>query len=50
MQLQALEGVEAWSMALFTRVLGWSPEAVQVHLAGVRKDYKNPSLHPYAVL
>ncbi|BDD61381.1 hypothetical protein MPDQ_001215 [Monascus purpureus] len=49
-QIQALEGIEAWTMGLFTRVLGWSPEEVQVHLAKARKDIQNPDLHGYVLL
>ncbi|KAF2817315.1 S-adenosyl-L-methionine-dependent methyltransferase [Mytilinidion resinicola] len=45
-----LMAVEAYSLALFTRVLGWSNEATQVHLAGVRKDLKNRQVHSYCNL
>lgn len=49
-QLQALEGVEGWSMGLLSRVMGWSPAKVHVHLAQTRKDFRNPSIHAYAKL
>lgn len=49
-QLQALDGIEGWTMGLLTRVLGWSPEAVQVHLAGTRKDLRNPAIHAYTIM
>jgi len=35
-----LEGVEALTLAIFTRCLGWESERVQVFLAGVRKEFK----------
>ncbi|KAI9882201.1 MAG: hypothetical protein M1823_006057 [Watsoniomyces obsoletus] len=44
---QILEGLEAFSLAIFTRVLGWKPEELQVLLAGVRNDLKNPKIHSY---
>jgi len=31
-----LDGLEGFTMAFFTRILGWKPEEVQVFLAGVR--------------
>lgn len=40
-------GLEGMSVALFTRVLGWSPQEVAVLLAGVRKDLRNRSMHTY---
>ncbi|KAI9884801.1 MAG: hypothetical protein M1823_003412 [Watsoniomyces obsoletus] len=41
------EGLEAFSLALFTRVLKWSPEEIQVLLAKVRNDLKDPTIHAY---
>ncbi|KIW22333.1 uncharacterized protein PV07_12230 [Cladophialophora immunda] len=38
-QYAMLEGVEALTLAVFTRCLGWEPERVQVFLADVRKRY-----------
>ncbi|KAJ5306712.1 hypothetical protein N7508_005727 [Penicillium antarcticum] len=49
-QCSLLMAVEAYSLALFTRVLGWSNEATQVFLAGVRRDIKNPAVHSYCYL
>lgn len=43
--VQALESLEAFSMRLFTSVLGWTPEEVQVLCAKVRKEFKNKSSH-----
>jgi hypothetical protein len=43
----ALDGLEGFTMAMFTRVLGWQPEEVQSLLVNVRKDIKNKSIHNY---
>jgi len=43
--LNVLEGLEGFSMGLFTRVLGWEPEEVQLLLADVRKDLQDPKIH-----
>ncbi|CEJ57601.1 hypothetical protein PMG11_06289 [Penicillium brasilianum] len=45
-----LMAVESYSLALFTRVLGWPNNDTQVFLAGVRKDLKNPQVHSYCNL
>ncbi|KAI9828294.1 MAG: hypothetical protein M1819_006632 [Sarea resinae] len=37
-------GIQAIALGPFTRGLGWSPEAVEVFLAGVRKAYNDPSI------
>lgn len=42
-----LDGLKGFTMAIFTRVLGWQPEEVQVFLAGVRADTKNRQIHNY---
>jgi hypothetical protein len=39
--------LEGFSMALFTRVLGWSKEEVETFLIDVRKDMKDPKIHAY---
>ena len=41
------EGLEGLSMMLFTRVLKWTPEQVQLFLMDVRKDVKNMNIHSY---
>lgn len=46
--INVLEGMEAMSLALFTRVLGWSHEEFQVFFAGVRKELKDRSIHVYS--
>ncbi|KAH8692925.1 putative methyltransferase [Talaromyces proteolyticus] len=48
MQVQMLDAVEAYALALLSRVLGW--DAIRVHalLAGVRKDLRNLDYHMYS--
>ncbi|KAL4865263.1 hypothetical protein BDV12DRAFT_174885 [Aspergillus spectabilis] len=43
--LQFLEGLEAFSTATFTNILGWEIEEVQAFLALVRKDAKDSKVH-----
>ncbi|RAK94968.1 S-adenosyl-L-methionine-dependent methyltransferase [Aspergillus ibericus CBS 121593] len=43
--IQFLEGLEAFSVATFTHILGWSPEAVQLFLAEVRADAMRKDVH-----
>lgn len=43
--MQLKEGLEGFSLVLFTRILGWSPEEVQVLLSKVRKDLENRTIH-----
>ncbi|KAH7366968.1 S-adenosyl-L-methionine-dependent methyltransferase [Plectosphaerella cucumerina] len=40
-------GLQAFSLALFTRVLNWSAEEVEIFIANVRKDLRNRSYHAY---
>jgi hypothetical protein len=40
-------GIEGFSLALFTRVLGWRKEEVDVFLIKVRRDIKDASIHSY---
>ncbi|KAK4161728.1 S-adenosyl-L-methionine-dependent methyltransferase [Cladorrhinum sp. PSN259] len=40
-------GCESMSLALFTRVLGWSADEVRVFMALVRKDLKDRRIHAY---
>ncbi|RDW69217.1 hypothetical protein BP6252_08237 [Coleophoma cylindrospora] len=43
-----LNGIHGWSMAIVTRGMGWTPEEVEVLLAGVRDDVKNyRNVHAY---
>jgi len=48
----ALDALSALSLAVFTRPeaeggLGWRLEELEVLLAAVRKDLKNPRIHAY---
>ena len=42
-----VSGIEAMSLALFTRMLGWSREQVMVFITQVRKDMKDTKIHAY---
>jgi hypothetical protein len=42
-----LEGIEGFSVALFTKILGWSRAELEVFLAQVRKDVQNRRIHAY---
>ena len=42
-----LLGIEGFSMALFTEVLGWSREELEVLLVDVRKEIKNGAIHAH---
>jgi hypothetical protein len=41
-------GLSGLSMALFTRVLGWKPEAVEIFLAEVRSEMNDAKIHAWA--
>ncbi|KAI9877609.1 MAG: hypothetical protein M1830_003317 [Pleopsidium flavum] len=43
--LQYMEGLEGFFLALFTRVLDYTPEEVKLFMAQVRKDSKDPKIH-----
>lgn len=43
----ALDGVSGFSMAVFTRILGWKPEEVELFLVGVKNDIRDKSKHNY---
>ncbi len=45
--VNVLNGLQGFTMALYTRVLGWSKEEVEVFLADVRKDMQNKAIHGY---
>ncbi|KAL4928993.1 class I SAM-dependent methyltransferase [Aspergillus undulatus] len=49
-QANMLEALEAYSLALMTRFLGWTVEDVRVLLAGVRKELTDRTLHIYSRL
>lgn len=39
--------VDSYSLALFTRIGGWSEAETQVLLAGVRNEFKGNKMHLY---
>jgi metalloendopeptidase OMA1, mitochondrial len=43
---QLIEGLPAFTMAYFTRHLGWSPDQVEVYLVEVRKALKDLETRP----
>ncbi|GAB1194037.1 hypothetical protein APSETT444_003276 [Aspergillus pseudonomiae] len=47
-QANMLEALEAYSLALFTRFLGWSVDQIQVLLVGVRRELLDRRLHIYS--
>lgn len=46
--IHLLEAIDPWSLALFTRQLGWSNEEFQAFFAGVRREIQDRSIHMYA--
>lgn len=48
-RLHMNDSVEAHSMALYTRVLGYSAEEAQVTFAMIRKEFNDKNLHLYTV-
>ncbi|KAH6885407.1 S-adenosyl-L-methionine-dependent methyltransferase [Thelonectria olida] len=45
--IQELQVVDSYTPAVFSRVLGWSNEEIQVFIAKVKNDMKDPSIHLY---
>lgn len=48
--LECYQGIEGWSFALLTRLMGWSIEEVQLLLAEVRQAFKDKSVHAYTAV
>lgn len=46
-QANFLDGMETYTLALCTRVLGWSSDEVKIFLTGVRDELTNRKLHLY---
>ena len=46
-QVAMLEGIEALTLAIFTRCLNWSVEEVQVFLAHTRKEFLKKRTYTY---
>ncbi|KAL2218200.1 S-adenosyl-L-methionine-dependent methyltransferase [Thermoascus aurantiacus ATCC 26904] len=49
-QVQHIQGVDSYSFALLSRVLGWSKEEIQVFCARVKNELKDPSVHLYSIV
>jgi len=45
-----LDAVEPFTLAIFTRALGWSNERAQVLMAGVRNELKDKRNHLYVLV
>ena len=45
MMMNMLEGIEGFTLRLWTSQLGWSTDRIQVFLAEVRKDIMNMNIH-----
>jgi hypothetical protein len=45
-----MDGLHGLSINLFTKVLGWSVQEVEVFLVDVRKDLKNRNIHFYYIV
>jgi hypothetical protein len=46
-QVNVFEALQPYCSALFTRVLGWEHAEVEKLVAGMRKELKDLSIHPY---
>ncbi|KAL1642571.1 hypothetical protein SLS58_005340 [Diplodia intermedia] len=42
-----MAGIDSYSLALLTRVLGWDSERTQVFLSPVKKELQDPKVHVY---
>lgn len=42
-----LMSLESYALALFSRVLGWSQLEIEVLLASIRNELKDPNVHVY---
>jgi len=49
-QTNILDGIHGMSINLFTKVLGWTVQEVEVFLVDVRKDLKDTRIHFYYVV
>ncbi|RQM04831.1 hypothetical protein DH86_00003914, partial [Scytalidium sp. 3C] len=47
---QMLDAVEPFTLAVFTRALGWTNEMAQALMANVRADFRNPKNHLYVIV
>lgn len=44
------QGIEGWSLDLFTRILGWSPLMVRIHLSKMRMALNDRKIHAYHIV
>ena len=42
-----IDGLEGFSVRLFTKVLGWSMEELDTLLSGVKRDLQDKRIHCY---
>ncbi|KAI8648859.1 hypothetical protein NCS56_01501900 [Fusarium sp. Ph1] len=45
--IQQIQAVESYTPRIFSTVMGWKEEELQVYMAEVRKDLTDPSIHLY---
>ncbi|KAJ4178436.1 hypothetical protein NW759_017352 [Fusarium solani] len=45
--IQQIEAVESYTPRIFSTVMGWEEEELQVYVAKVKKELKDPSIHLY---
>ncbi|KAL1845486.1 hypothetical protein Plec18167_001433 [Paecilomyces lecythidis] len=45
--VQELQVIDSYTPGIFSRVLGWSHDEIEVFIAKVKNDLKNPSIHLY---
>lgn len=41
------EGIDGWAMFLFTKYLGWQREEVQILIANIKRELRDPNIHAY---
>ncbi|KAM0414564.1 hypothetical protein ACHAPT_013598 [Fusarium lateritium] len=46
--IQQIQAVESYTPRIYSTILGWKEEEVQVYVAKVKKELKDPSIHLYA--
>ena len=44
---QELQAVDSYTSGIFTQVLGWEETEIQVFIAKVKAELKDPSIHLY---
>jgi hypothetical protein len=45
--IQAAQAIESYTPQIFSNVLGWSQEEIQVFVAKAKNEIKDPSVHLY---